>query len=185
MLGLALGAVARGWMRLLSTDPEFSWNGTIFIVMAFTSAGLGHAVAAVSRRGRRRWSTSGRVLGAILVLPMFFGAGGIMLPTVVAGSLAVWRRGWSGRIRVAVAALAVPSLAFVLSDTVDGGLNRQRVLGLVLLAATYAAVVWAMWPIAAPVGDGWRIGRRTRAVLIGASVLAGATLLVGTTGIRA
>ena len=33
--GLALGVISRLWMRWISTDPEFSWSGTIFIVIAF------------------------------------------------------------------------------------------------------------------------------------------------------
>ncbi|HSP27497.1 MAG TPA: hypothetical protein VLN74_03025, partial [Ilumatobacteraceae bacterium] len=37
--GAALGVVARWWMRLISDDPEFTWSGTIFIVLAFTVMG--------------------------------------------------------------------------------------------------------------------------------------------------
>lgn len=35
LTGLAIGVIARFWMRWISTDPEFSWSGTIFIVGAF------------------------------------------------------------------------------------------------------------------------------------------------------
>ena len=37
--GAALGIVARAWMRLISEDPEFSWSGTLFIVIGFTCSG--------------------------------------------------------------------------------------------------------------------------------------------------
>jgi hypothetical protein len=32
--GAALGVVARCWMRLITEDSEFTWSGTIFIVVA-------------------------------------------------------------------------------------------------------------------------------------------------------
>jgi hypothetical protein len=35
LTGLVLGVIARFWMRWISTDPEFSLSGTIFIVGAF------------------------------------------------------------------------------------------------------------------------------------------------------
>lgn len=183
-VALLLAVVARGWMRLLSTEPEFSWSGTIIILVAFIFSGLGHAVAAISRRGRRRWSTPGRVVGALLVLPLFGGAGAIMLPTVVAGSLAVWRRDWPLPLRLPIAALALPAPAFVTVDAFDGGPGLPELVGLVLFAVTYAVVIWAMWPIAAPIDDGWRLDRWVRAFLIGSTVLATTALLAGITGIH-
>jgi hypothetical protein len=181
---LLLAVVARGWMRLLSTEPEFSWSGTIIILVAFTFAGFGHGVAAISRRGRRRWSTPGRVVGALLVLPLFGGAGAIMLPTVVAGSLAVWRRDWPLLLRLPMAALAIPAPAFVTFDASADGPGLLGLVGLALFAVTYAVVVWAMWPIAAPLDDAWRLNRWARALLIGSTVLATTALLIGITGIR-
>jgi hypothetical protein len=35
LTGLAIGVIARFWMRWISTDSEFSWSGTILIVGAF------------------------------------------------------------------------------------------------------------------------------------------------------
>ena len=54
--GVLIGTVARWWMRLITDEPEFSWNGTIFIVGAFTVAATGHGIAWASRRAdlRRR-----------------------------------------------------------------------------------------------------------------------------------
>ena len=55
-LGLALGDVARGFIALLTEDPEFTWAGTGFIVGVFAVAGLCLAAAhALKLRGRSRW----------------------------------------------------------------------------------------------------------------------------------
>jgi len=40
MLGLAWGTTIRLWMRFISTDPEFTWSGTGYILGATTVAGL-------------------------------------------------------------------------------------------------------------------------------------------------
>src|ERR687898_224194 len=42
--GVVWGIDARVWMRFISTDPEFTWSGTLFIVIGFGVAGLGEAV---------------------------------------------------------------------------------------------------------------------------------------------
>ena len=75
--GAALGIAARAWMRLIADDPEFTWDGTIFIVMAFTIFGFTQSiVAAARRRTRRRWTlTVARVIGTVGLLPLFVGAG--------------------------------------------------------------------------------------------------------------
>jgi hypothetical protein len=52
--GLTLGILARAWMRLISDDPQFTWNGTIFIVGGFTVFGFTQSVVAVGRRRPRR-----------------------------------------------------------------------------------------------------------------------------------
>lgn len=164
--GAALGAVARGWMRLITDEPEFSWNGTLFIVLAFTIAGLGHAVAATSRycRRRRRWSTFGRTVGAACTLPLFVGAGAMMLPTVAGGSLALWRTDWPRWARVLAALVALPVPVAIIVDNITGDRIVGRVGGLALLTATYAIVIWSVGAVAAPLGDGWRMGRLSRIV---------------------
>ncbi len=177
--GTALGAVARWWMRLMSDDPEFSWNGTIAIVVVFTVAGAGFALAARTRQARRRWATLGRVVGGLLTLGLFVAAGGVMLPTVAGGSLAVWRRDWPRWTRVLPAAVALPVPVSIVAQAVDDGLSAGRVLGLVLFAATYAVIIRAMEPVVAPLGDGWRMARwaRIAAVIVGLAAVAAATLL--------
>lgn len=178
--GTALGAVARGWMRLLSDDPEFSRSGTIAIVAVFTVAGAGHGLAARARRARRRrWSTLGRVVGGVLTLGLFVAAGGVMLPTVAGGSLAVWRRDWPRWTRALPAAVALPVPVSIAWHAADGGLSGRRLLGLVLFAATYAVIIRAVEPMVAPLGDGWRLARwaRVAAVVAGLAAAAAATLL--------
>ncbi len=177
--GTALGAVARWWMRLLSDDPEFSWSGTIAIVMVFTVAGAGSGLAARARRARRRWATLGRVVGGVLTLGLFVAAGGMMLPTVAGGSLAVWRRDWRRWTRGLPAAVALPVPVSIAWKAVDDGLSAGRVFGLVLFAATYAVIIRAMEPVVAPLGDGWRMARwaRVAAAVAGLAAVAATTLL--------
>ena len=46
--GCALGVFARLWMRLIAEDPDFTWNGTIFIVLAFTIFGVTQTISSVT-----------------------------------------------------------------------------------------------------------------------------------------
>jgi hypothetical protein len=164
--------VSRGWMRLISDDPEFSWSGTIFIVIAFTVAGLGHGVAWATRAtGGRRWSTVARWAGAVLTLPLFVGAGALMLPTVIAGSLARWRTDWAPWARAVAVVLAVPAPVGVAVGTLRHGPTVGRVAGIVLFAATYATIVAGLRAVVAPAADRRRMRRWARVVTATAVVL--------------
>ena len=44
LCGAGWGVAARVWMRLISTDPTFTWSGTLFIVGASAFAGLGMGI---------------------------------------------------------------------------------------------------------------------------------------------
>src|SRR5918994_253213 len=58
--GVVWGIDARVWMRFISTDPEFTWSGTLFIVIGFGVAGLGQAAGYLGRRaGLRRSRMTG------------------------------------------------------------------------------------------------------------------------------
>src|SRR4029450_7427021 len=94
--GFALGVGARAWMRLIADQPDFTWNGTLFIVIGFTIFGFAQSITAVAARSARHRVSriAARVVGVIGLLPLFVGAGSIMLPTVVAGGFANARRSW-------------------------------------------------------------------------------------------
>jgi hypothetical protein len=185
LAGALLGVLARWWMRLISDDPEFSWSGTIFIVGAFAVTGLGHSLAWVVTRARprRRWTTAARVVGGVLTLPLFVGAGAIMLPTVVGASLCRWRTEWPRLARLAVALLAAgPPLAFV-NDLRGDGFSLGEIVGLLLMTATYAAIVHTIGPIVAPIRDGWRMGRAAKVGVVAISAVMLAGVAVFTVGI--
>lgn len=182
--GAGIGVAARWWMRLITDDPEFSWSGTIFIVLTFTIAGAGHGLAWAARRAhvRRRWSNAARAVAAVLTLPMFTGAGAIMLPTVLCASLARHRADWPKAVRVLVAVIALPAPIITVVDIARNGLAPGRLLGMALLMATYTAVVMSTGAIVAPIDDGWRMRRRIRILVVAATgmlVLVAVTSVVG------
>jgi hypothetical protein len=171
--GAALGVLARGWMRLLADDPEFTVNGTVFIVLAFTIAGAGHGAAWGARRAgmRRRWTTPARVLAAVLTLPIFTGAGAMMLPTVVGASLATARTDWHRYVRVLAALVAIPVPVMLAVDLVDDGVTPGNVLGFVLLGGTYTVIIRSCHAVVSPIDDGWRIPRFARIWVVIALIL--------------
>lgn len=182
--GTALGVVARCWMRLISDDPEFSWSGTIFIVLAFTVMGAAHGIVWAARRAgaRRRWTTVARVVAAVLTLPIFTGAGAIMLPTVFGASVARSRTDWPRAVRALFVVLAIPVPIIIAADLVGNGVTARSVLGAVLMVATYAVIVRSMDAIVAPIDDSWRLRRSVKALTVVATallVLFAATSAVG------
>ena len=185
LVGAAGGAVARGWMRLISDEPEFSWSGTLAVVVAFALLATGHAVAWAARRRatRRRWTTLCRSIGAVLTLAIFVGAGAIMLPTVLGASLARWRSDWSRRARLIAGATAVPAPVIVVLDILRTSASPLRLTGLVLFVATYAAVVTTSGGVVAPVADGWSMPRWLRRCTFAFVVVAGLLAISMTVGI--
>jgi hypothetical protein len=83
-LGLAWGAAARVWMRLIATDPEFSWSGTGMILGSCAIGGLilGFLAGARAAGWSRRW----RALG-LVCLVIFAGPGVVFLPAYLLGGL--------------------------------------------------------------------------------------------------
>lgn len=93
--GLAWGVAARGFMRLFSDEPEFSWTGTGFIVglslLLFTGLSL---VREARLSGRSRWWRVAPVPGLLLLA----GPGLLLGPALLGGLVAglagrVWVRG--------------------------------------------------------------------------------------------
>jgi hypothetical protein len=148
-LGAGWGVLARIWMRLISTDPEFSWTGTLLIVGFAALLGLGVGVVHASRRaGRSRWWTLAVVPG----LTLFLSPGLVLAPAFLIGGLA---RGHRGRILQAVGVVGVAGpiyLAWHVSGVpeptqvvVTLGARLTMVTGFALLALTLAAAGSLLW----------------------------------------
>lgn len=170
-------------MRMISTDPEFSWSGTIFIVIGFTIFGLTQGIAVAARRATgRRWVINvGRLFGAIGTLPLFVAAGGIMMPTVVFGGLARHRTDWPRWVRGVFVVVASSSILFVgiqLHD--EWAWAWQWWAGMAGLLAVYGCVIEFERGTMPPHADGWRLPRVVR---VGAAV--GAVGLVALTAVGA
>ena len=172
LAGLAWGVVARLWMRFVSTDHEFTWGGTLFIIFGFGIFGLAQGVALAGRRAawRRPALTVARVVGGIGMVPIFGGAGALMIPTVLGGGLARARTDWSRWVRVVLVAVACLPPAFVFgSGLVEDGWSVRLVVGSLLLLPLYGVIIRATGPTLAPQLDGWRLPRLVR---VGLAVVA-------------
>jgi hypothetical protein len=125
-------ALARLFMRWVSTEPGFSWAGTLgigaaalitFVLTGFVGAALG-----------RGWSGWWR-LAAIPGLLIFAGPGAVLLPAAVGAAVAVRvRRGW---LRVAALVVGLGGDYLLLRAGVDEAWLQPRtiVLGNVLAVA--------------------------------------------------
>ena len=175
--GVLLGVVARAWMRLIAEEPEFTWGGTIFIVSGFGIFGLTQAIAAVTRnRAKRRWTlTIARVIGSAGFLPLFVGAGGIMLPAVVGGGVAVWRTDLRKVSRWIWSAVAAAPFLFVGNNLVGSfGWSLHTAAGFLAMLCIYATIVSATRFTVAAQRDGWRLPRW---VTVTGCVIAGLALV--------
>ena len=97
-LGLVWGTVARLWMRLIATTPEFSLPGTaaILIITTVFGAWVGLAYAA-RRRGWRGWRHYvPRILVVVFFLPFGIAGGLPLMLTVLVGTLGIVQRAVAG-----------------------------------------------------------------------------------------
>lgn len=183
--GFTLGVIARAWMRLIAEEPDFTWAGTIFILGAFTIFGLTQSVAAVARRRtKRRWTlTVARLIGTVGFLPLFVGAGAIMMPTVVGGGFALARVEWPRVTRWICVVAAMGPVVLVGSQLVGSfGLSVHALAGFVSMLAIYGTIVAATRFTVTAQTDGWQLRRRAK---ISIFVLLGLVLtysLVGLVG---
>ena len=180
--GCALGVFARVWMRLIAEDPAFTWNGTIFIVFGFTIFGFTQSISSLTgERCRRRWTaTVGQVVGIAGLLPLFIGAGGIMMPTVVGGGLAAARRDWRRALRIGCVLLAAAPIVVVGHDLILAfGWSLKATSGIILLLAVYGTIVRVARPTFSRRHGAWRIPREIKAIAWTAVVLAALLLTVG------
>jgi hypothetical protein len=145
VLGLAWGVLARIWMRLISTVPEFTWSGTLFILGLATLAGTSLAtVESLRRRGVGWW----RNLVAVPALILFAGQGALMAPTALLGGFALAGRG-SRWVRLIFALVSLAPVAVVAGSDTDLGYSRVAGTGgLTVLCVTLAA--------------GWSVAFRSR-----------------------
>ena len=178
LAGFLWGVSMRAWMRFISTNPEFSWSGTLFILGAATIVGtvLGFAWHRRQHGGAGYWRLS---LGSLLLL----GAGGaVMWPAVVLGAIAIGRKRpyW---LRLLAATGAIAATVPVLVGVADNW--RFGVGDIVLASVWYLPMLtleaWAFSVTFAPNRDGADTSPTARRVLIGAgvAVLALAAVLLG------
>lgn len=194
--GIAIGALARLWMRWISTDPEFSWSGTFFIVIVFTIFFTTQSIVAVLRRRlqSRRATTIVRVLGVIFSLPVFSGAGGLMLPTVAIASVFLWTKLFKkvGR-RATIVKILLLGLALLVPITVvrgiisDFGWTFSTLGRAFVFFSVYGLVIVGTRPTLRPLIDANSVPRqfgKVQKVLlsIGISIVL-LLLMVGTVGI--
>ena len=143
--GLVWGALMRLWMRFVSTDPEFSWSGTGFILGAALLAGLSLGTAyALSRKSRAGWW---RLLGLPVIL-LGMGAGSLMLPGVIVGGLAFGRRNWPTAIRIVLGVIAIGGTVALLGLTAGDDFGLIKTLAAMALFATFHAIEMAATGIA-------------------------------------
>lgn len=90
-LGLLWGVVARVWMRLIATEPEFSWAGTGMILGSTAIGGL--ALGFLHGARKAGWSPAWRLVGLWWLL-VFAGPGIVFLPVFLLGGLLRRHRGW-------------------------------------------------------------------------------------------
>ena len=147
VLGLALGVLARVWMRLISDDPEFSWGGTVGVVGVFVLFALGTGISLMLSTGSRTKDRIGRGVGLLFLLPLFGAAGAQMMPTVILGSLSLHRTTWKSWIRVLFGLLALVLPVRIVLDQLINKANPWSLLGMLMFMATYAAVVIMTAPI--------------------------------------
>jgi hypothetical protein len=144
-LGFLLGVVARGWMRLISSDPEFTMAGTAGIVVGFAIFSALQSVSALAAARRwRDWPRRGaRLLGAAGLLPLFVAQGAVMAPFVIFAGLAVWHPDWPKAVRWGLAVLALAdATAVAMTITSDFGASIQSAAGVCGLVIVYGCVVW-------------------------------------------
>ena len=175
--GLAWGIIARLWMRFISTNPEFSWSGTLFIVIGFGIAGLAQSGAYLGRRANltRPALTALRVFAGIALLPLGGAAGASMFPTIILATLALTHHTWPRWLRGIVGAVALlPAVATALSFFDDLSLINA-VPGVIWFLAIYAGIIWAARFSLGPQLDGWRVPMPAR--VLGLVALAALSLL--------
>ena len=145
-VGAGWGGIARLWMRFITTEAEFSWAGTLFIVVGFGVAFLGQTGVYLARRNAAsRTAFIGlRVLAVVTLLPLSFGAGALGFPVIVLAPLAVIRSGWNRWLRLLLGILVVVVVVGVSASLFSELTPMRAAVGSVWFVAVYAVLVWAV-----------------------------------------
>jgi hypothetical protein len=184
-VGAGYGVALRAWMRLVSTEPEFSWGGTGYIVgVLAVLGGMSGLVSAGRRRGWGRLLLGARGIGILLSLGCFVAAGSLMLPTIVPSALGWARTDWPRWVRAGL--LLIGGLAAVgVVLTLTGLSLPRRLLALVIYLLLCPVEVALMARLYAPSRPRGSLGRVARtAPIVAAVVLVGglAVVLLGLPG---
>ncbi len=139
-VGLLWGAVARLGMRAISVDPEFSVEGTAFILGAFTLSGAFAGLAfAARRRGWRQWRLYvPRTLSVLAVIPL--GTGSAVIAVSFLAVLGVARKDWPEGLRIAFVVLALLGL---LTQILHRVTDPDRTI--LQAALVLPLMVWVVW----------------------------------------
>ena len=132
LLGLSWGIAMRIWMRFITTDPEFTWSGTGYILGATTLAGmlLGLGWARRAKAKGNWWRLTG-----LSMLPLGAAAGGVMIPSVFLGALALGRRNWHGAVRGLLLVVAVGFQVFAFTAGPGDGFPPGKVITAMVIYA--------------------------------------------------
>ena len=153
LVGLGLGTIARLWMRWISTDPEFTWGGTIGIVFVFTIFTSTQATIYVLRRRAisRRLTSVIRCAGTFFTLPLFTAAGAVMFPTVLLASIAIWRKKIDKKVRIALLIISfVIPIIQIKNFVSDFGWNFVTLGRSLLFILIYCVVILLLKPTFTP-----------------------------------
>lgn len=171
--GLAWGSLMRAWMRYISTDPEFSWEGT-GMILGFSVLGgtlLGVAAARRENGGRGWWRLNG--LG---MLGLGAGAGVVMAPSVVLIAAAAGRRTWNRWLRASLVAVAVSIQVAVLAAEPLGTFPLAKVVAAFAAYSSLLTVEALALSVVFLPGKGGTLGTGGSVLL---SILAVLPLLLG------
>lgn len=188
--GFVLGVVARAWMRWISTDPEFSWSGSIFIVMAFMIFMVNQSLVKLLRqrfKGRRSVFFI-RTGGVIFSLPIFTAAGGMMFPAVALASVAAWNPSLGKRTRGILLILALIIPVIISNDIIsDFGWSVTTIGRILLFVAIYSVVVFATKPTLTPfrneASEVVKLSKRKKILLVMGILAIGGLFYIFTFGI--
>ena len=157
--GVVTGLVARGFMALLTEDPEFTWAGTSAIVAVFAIAGLVLAVVhTIKLRGRARWWKLLALPAAVIGL----GPGMLLVAPIVGTALVLSRNRWA-RGSGCVVLLGFIATLPALMDASDISFTARTVAGSrrATSSAVHAPIENPTQAIFAPVRSGRSIRCRT------------------------